>query len=124
MSRIVRHTGEIPVEPVGAATSTTRQVLTGPGEGAGFHMRRFAIGPGGGMPRHRNQVEHQQYVLGGRAEVGIGEEVYRVAAGDVVHIPGGTPHWYRTEGGEPFEFLCVVPDDEDRLELLADEESR
>ena len=85
-------------------------------------MRRFAIGAGGGMPRHKNLVEHQQYVLGGRAEVGIGADVHRVQAGDVVHIPGGTPHWYRTEGSEPFEFLCIVPDDEDRLELLGDEE--
>lgn len=81
-------------------------------------MRRFAIGPGGGMPRHKNLVEHQQYVLGGRAEIGIGDEVHHVRAGNVVHIPCGTPHWYQTEGSEPFEFLCVVPDDEDRIELL------
>lgn len=118
----VRHTSAIPVEPVGAASSTTRQVLTGPGEGAGFHMRRFSIGAGGGMPPHSNIVEHQQYVLGGRAEVGIGDEVHQVKAGDVVHIPGGTPHWYRAEGSEPFEFLCIVPDDEDRIELVADRE--
>ena len=118
----VRHTSAIPVEPVGAASSTTRQVLTGPGDGAGFHMRRFSIGAGGGMPPHSNIVEHQQYVLGGRAEVGIGDVVHQVKAGDVVHIPGGTPHWYRTEGSEPFEFLCVVPDDEDRIEFVADRE--
>lgn len=70
------------------------------------------------MPRHRNRVEHQQIVLGGSAEVGIGDEVYQVGVGDVVHIPGGVPHWYRTEGDTAFEFLCVVPDDEDRLEIL------
>jgi quercetin dioxygenase-like cupin family protein len=38
-----------------------------------------------------------------------------------VHIPGGTPHWYRTEGDQPFEFLCVIPDSPDRIELLPDE---
>ena len=118
MSATVRHTQDIPTEPVTAGTATSRQVLTGPGEGSGFHMRRFAIEPGGGMPRHRNRVEHQQFVLRGGAMVGIGDEVHQVRAGDVVHIPGGTPHWYRTEGTEPFEFLCVVPDSEDQIELL------
>lgn len=81
-------------------------------------MRRFAIAPGGSMPRHRNAVEHQQFVLGGRATIGIGDETYEVRTGDVVHIPGGTPHWYRAEGNAPFEFLCVVPDDADAIELL------
>ena len=70
------------------------------------------------MPQHRNQVEHQQYVLRGRATVGLGDKVVTVEAGSVVHIPAGLPHWYRAEGEEPFEFLCVVPDDEDRIEVL------
>ena len=118
MSTTVRHAKDIPVEAVSGGTATSRQVLTGPGEGSGFHMRRFAIGPGGGMPRHRNLVEHQQFVLRGGAMVGIGDEVHEVRAGDVVHIPGETPHWYRTEGDEPFEFLCVVPDSEDKIELV------
>ena len=65
--------------------------------------------PGGGMPPHTNTVEHEQYVLRGRARIGIGEEVHEVRAGDVVFIPAGTPHWYKAGEGEPFEFLCVVP---------------
>ncbi len=95
MSTPVRSSEDIPVEAVKTGTSTTRQVLTSPGEGSGFHMRRFAIGPGGEMPRHKNLIEHQQFVLGGSASVGIGDEVHQVRGGDVVHIPGGTPHWYR-----------------------------
>jgi quercetin dioxygenase-like cupin family protein len=121
MNTPLRRSKDIPTEPVGSGVATTRQVLTGKGEGEGFHMRRFSIGPGGSMPRHRNVVEHQQVVLSGRATIGIGEGVYQVAAGDVVHIPGGTPHWYRTEGDQPFEFLCVIPDAADRIELLPDE---
>jgi len=112
---------EVATEGVGAGRGTSRQVLTAPGEGAGFHMRRFVMEPGGGMPRHTNTVEHQQLVLRGRAVVGLGEEVHRVQAGDVVHITPGTPHWYRAEGDEPFEFLCVVPDAADHLELLGEE---
>lgn len=114
----VRPSRDLPLEPVAAGRATLRQVLTARGSGSGFHMRRFIMEPGGGMPRHTNAVEHQQYVLRGRARVGIGGEVHRVEAGDVVHIPGGTPHWYEAEGDEPFEFLCAVPDDEDRIEIV------
>ena len=121
MTNPVRRSKDIPTEPVGSGVSTTRQVLTGKGEGEGFHMRRFSIAPGGSMPRHKNVVEHQQVVLAGRATIGIAGEVFRVGAGDVVHIPGGTPHWYRTEGDQPFEFLCVIPDRPDAIELLPEE---
>ena len=48
----------------------------------------------------------------------IGEEVHEVKAGDVVFIPGGTPHSYDAEGDEPFEFLCVVPNGPDAIELV------
>lgn len=121
MSDLVRRSHDIPVEPVAAGKATTRQVLTQRGEGSGFHMRRFSIAPGGSMPPHRNVVEHQQVVLGGAATVGIGGEIFHVRAGDVVHIPGGTPHFYRTEGDQDFEFLCVVPDTADAIEILPQE---
>jgi quercetin dioxygenase-like cupin family protein len=116
----VRHSNEIPLEPVSAGTGTHRQVLTSRGSGAGFHMRRFVMQPGGGMPEHTNRVEHQQLVLRGQARVGIGEGIHEVTAGDVLHIPAGVPHWYRAEGEEPFEFLCAVPDDEDRIRITGE----
>ena len=60
------------------------------------------------MPNHTNAVEHEQYVLGGRAKIGIGDEIFEVETGNVVFIPAGIPHWYTTVGYEPFEFLCLV----------------
>ncbi len=89
--------------------------------GPHFALRRFIMQPGGGMPRHTNTVEHEQYVLRGRADIGIGDATYEVSAGDVVFIPAGVPHWYRARDGEPFEFLCVVPNFPDRIELAPDE---
>lgn len=109
---------ELPLVPVRAGEGTSKQTLTERGSGSGFHMRRFVMEPGGGMPRHTNRVEHQQYVLRGSARIGIGDEVHEVARGDVVHIPAGVPHWYRAGPEEPFEFLCAVPDDEDRIEIV------
>ena len=83
-------------------------------------MRRFIMEPGGGMPAHTNAVEHEQYVLRGRAKIGIGEEVIEVQRDDVVYIPAGVAHWYQALGDEPFEFLCVVPNLPDTIRLVED----
>jgi quercetin dioxygenase-like cupin family protein len=81
-------------------------------------MRRFIMQPGGGMPAHTNTVEHEQYVIRGRARIGIGADVLEVSQDDVVFIPAGVPHWYEALGSEPFEFLCVVPNQPDKITVL------
>jgi quercetin dioxygenase-like cupin family protein len=116
----VRHAYDIAAEPVTAGSGTTRQILIGPDEAPHFAMRRFIMEPGGGMPAHTNAVEHEQYVLRGRATIGIGDEEIDVQEGSVVFIPAGTPHWYRATGDEPFEFLCMVPNKPDTIELVSD----
>ena len=115
---MLKHAASVPEEPVPAGTGTTRQVLIGPAEGPHFAMRRFIMKPGGGIPRHSNTVEHEQYVLRGHARIGIGDAVMEVKADDVVFIPAGTPHWYEVVGDERFEFLCVVPNLPDRMEMV------
>jgi quercetin dioxygenase-like cupin family protein len=109
---------EVPAEPVRAGSGTIRQVLIGPDEGPNFSMRRFTMEPGGGMPKHTNTVEHEQYVLGGAARIGLGDEVIEVSRGDVIFIPGGVPHWYESLGPEDFEFLCVVPNGPDEIRIV------
>jgi quercetin dioxygenase-like cupin family protein len=104
--------------PVRAGTATVTQVLLGEKEGVpNFFMRRFTMGEGGGMPLHTNSVEHEQYVLKGRARVGIGDRVYEVKADDILYIPGGTPHYYEVIEA-PFQFLCLVPNRPDQIEIL------
>ncbi|MGW8283168.1 MAG: cupin domain-containing protein [Gemmatimonadota bacterium] len=114
----VRQSVDVQQESVGAGRDTVRQVLIGPGEGPNFHLRKFRIEPGGFMPFHKNSVEHEQYVLGGRARVRIAGDTFDVKADDVVLIPAGVPHSYEAVGNEPFEFLCVVPNGPDRLDIL------
>jgi quercetin dioxygenase-like cupin family protein len=106
------------VEEVPAGTGTQKQVLIGPDEGPNFALRKFSMEPGGGMPLHTNQVEHEQYVLRGRARVVIGTEILEVTKDDAVFIPGGVPHSYEALGDEPFEFLCVVPNLPDETTVL------
>ena len=67
---VVKQASGIALDEVSAGRATRTQVLLGPGDGApNFAMRRFVMGEGGGMPRHTNTVEHEQYVLRGRARV-------------------------------------------------------
>lgn len=118
MNGVVRRAGDVPADEVDAGTATRVRVLVGERDGAPhFTMRKFSMGEGGGMPRHANRVEHEQYVLAGRARIGIGDEVHEVASGDVLYIPAGTPHSYRVVEA-PFEFLCVVPNAEDSIEIV------
>lgn len=108
----------IPKEEVKAGSKTTKQVLIGPSEAPNFAMRKFTIEPGGEMPMHTNSIEHEQIVLGGSAEVVIGNEKHIVKKDDVVFIPAKVPHCYKTIGSEPFEFLCVVPNKEDVIQII------
>ncbi|MBN1219529.1 MAG: cupin domain-containing protein [Anaerolineae bacterium] len=114
----VKHLTDVPLQPVNAGEGVTFQVLIGPDEAPNFAMRRFKMEPGGGMPNHTNAVEHEQFVLRGRARIGIGDEVIEVKPTDVVFIPAGVPHWYKNIGVEPFEFLCLVPNQPDKVEIL------
>jgi quercetin dioxygenase-like cupin family protein len=120
-SGVVKSANSAPKRNVSAGTATETQVLLGPEDGMPhFAMRRFIMGKGGGMPRHTNTVEHEQFVLRGRAKVVIGEETFEVGASDVLYIPAGVPHSYEVLE-PPFEFLCMVPNAEDRIEILGDE---
>lgn len=114
----VRRAEEIERRPVAAGRATEMQVLVGPADGApNFALRKFSMGPGGGMPLHTNRVEHEQYVLAGRAKVTVGERVHEVSAGNVLLIPAGLPHSYEVLDA-PFEFLCIVPNQPDEIEIL------
>ena len=114
----VKHIDKVPVEEIPAGNGASRQVLIGPDEGPNFAMRRFIMEPGGGIAAHTNSVEHEQYVLRGRARIGVGGEEYDVEVGSVVMIPAGVPHWYKVKGDEPFEFICVVPNLPDEIQML------
>jgi quercetin dioxygenase-like cupin family protein len=115
---VVKRAASIECREVTAGEATESQVLIGADDGArNFFMRRFIMGRGGGMPRHTNTVEHEQYVLRGRARIGIGEDVHEVGPDDVVFIPAAAPHFYEVLEA-PFEFICVVPNTPDRIEIL------
>lgn len=114
----VKKPENIKTEKVSAGKGTSRKVLISSEEAPNFAMRKFVIEPGGGIPAHTNTIEHEQYILSGTAKIGIGDEVYEVEKDDVVYIPAGVPHWYEVSSKEQFEFLCMVPNGDDKIELI------
>jgi quercetin dioxygenase-like cupin family protein len=116
----VRHVADVEAKTVAGARDTTIQVLISAQEGPHFALRKFSIQQGGGMPRHTNTVEHEQYVLRGEATITIGDETHRVRAGNVVFIPAGAAHSYENTGDGAFEFLCIVPNQEDRVTMVGE----
>jgi quercetin dioxygenase-like cupin family protein len=106
-----------PANAVKGGTAAAMQVLVGPEQGApNFVLRRFVMGAGGGMPFHTNEVEHEQYVLRGRARIRVGDAVHEVGPDHTLYIPAGVPHSYEVLDA-PFEFLCIVPNRPDQIRL-------
>jgi len=114
----IKHSTEVEAKNVAAGEATTIQVLISSQEGPNFALRKFSMQKGGGMPRHTNTLEHEQYVLRGEATITIGNETHHVKTGDVVFIPEGEIHSYQNTGDEPFEFLCIIPNKEDKITIV------
>ena len=118
-SPVVQRAEDIEYEPVDAADGLEKGVLVDEDRGApNFAIRRFTLEPGGRVPKHTNEIEHEQYVLSGEYVVGIEDEEHVVSAGDSLLIPAGTVHWYRNEGSEEGAFICAVPNGDDAIELI------
>ena len=92
------------------ADKATRQMLIGPDENSpNFHMRYFAVQPGGHTSLDQHAHDHGVYILHGHARLRLENNEYELNAGDVVYIAGNEVHQFFTLGQEPFGFLCVVP---------------
>jgi len=135
-SPVVKRGDEAPMRAVDAGEGMSKAVLLDETDGTPrFSMRRFALAPGARVPKHTNEVEHEQFVLSGTYTVGIEEasptppedgdavayETHTVEAGDALFIPAGAVHWYRNDGDEPGAFVCVVPNGDDTIRVLENE---
>lgn len=116
---VVKRHEDVEYERVGAAEGLRKGVLLSAADGTPtLSVRRFVLDPGSEVPKHTNEIEHEQYVLSGEYVVGIDDEEYTVSAGDSVHIPAGVVHWYRNEGEGEGSFICAVPNGDDAIELV------
>ncbi len=115
---MIKNINEFKEQKVDAGKGVSIQVLISSDEAPHFAMRKFRIKKGGFMPYHTNSVEHEQYVLKGKAKVIIDKKEFIAKKDDRLFIPAGVPHSYKTIGDEDYEFLCLVPNKEDRIELV------
>jgi quercetin dioxygenase-like cupin family protein len=104
--------------PQKAGKGVSMKMLLSPDESPNFAMRNFIIEAGGHMPLHTNAIEHEQYVISGRALVQIGDKRVEAKAGDIFLIPSGVAHSYETLGDESYSFLCLVPNCEDCITII------
>jgi len=52
----------------------------------------------------------------------VGGEIRTVKTHDLIHIPPMTWHQFRTRGGEPMGFLCMVNAERDRPQLPGEDD--
>jgi len=118
MKPFILSASDVEATPIGVAEGTTMQALIPATVAPDFSMRRFTIKAGGSMPNHTNTVDHEQYVLSGSAEVGIGEDIFQVKKDDVLFLPAGVPHWYKASADEDYVFICLIANREDTIALV------
>lgn len=57
---------------------------------------------------HALTTSEVYYLLSGRGEMHIDEEVQSVEAGDAIYIPPNARQFIRNSGDEPLVFVCIV----------------
>jgi len=109
-------------------------VLAG-GEATGGYELFLQRGPEGtGPPPHSHPWDESFYVLQGLVHFGLGDDVHAARAGTLVHVPGGSAHWFRfgAGGGEMVSVTshlaasrmfreidrCIAPDAPDLERLI------
>ncbi len=79
--------------------------------GGRLHFYKLVASPGGDgqFPyTHFHEGDECGYVLSGKIEVRVGEEIYKLEAGDSIHFSGGKPHGIRNIGNEVSESLWAA----------------
>jgi quercetin dioxygenase-like cupin family protein len=97
------------VDLKGSKKATVRW-LVGKRTGAiNYAMRLFEIAPGGIIPLHNHNEEHEIFVLDGNAKI-LGASEGHAEKNDIIFIPQNEAHGFdNTTGTESFRFICVIP---------------
>lgn len=101
---------------------TSRQVIIGYREETKFHVRYFAISPGGYSSLEKHRHSHAVTIIRGTGKVILGDKVMDLKFLDTVYVSPDTPHQFINDGEEEFGFLCVVDAERDRPRPLDPEE--
>ncbi len=89
--------------------NASMQVLISPKEGwEGHVMRVLNVDAFGYTPKHSHPWYHVNYVLEGKGELQIGDEVFPLSKGSYAYVPENTLHQFRNTSDETLKFICIV----------------
>jgi quercetin dioxygenase-like cupin family protein len=107
---LIENLAELPsyAPPGHSGTENVRLVLKEQTQGS-FEMVHGTLAPGGHAARHSHADAFQaMYILGGAAEVSLGDAApRRCGPGDVVRIAPGLEHEVTSLGPEPLRLIIV-----------------
>lgn len=71
-------------------------LVTGAESGGSYFTLLVDVGPELGPPPHVHHREEEQfYVLDGELTYWVGDQTFQATAGDFIHIPRETVHWFK-----------------------------
>jgi len=73
-----------------------------------FALRYFVFQAGGYLPPHKHPWEQEIIITKGRLQTTSGGRTVKNEVGDIVYIPAGEEHGFKTMGDEPCEFYCII----------------
>jgi len=107
------HLQEIPLEKsslAGTQGTTLRWLIAAQDGAPHYAMRLFEIEPGGSIPAHTHEdIEHEIFIVEGKALCSDGDKDTVVKAGDALLILPGDQHSFKNNYDLPFRFICVIP---------------
>jgi len=97
------------VEMDGVAGLTGSKIV-GPLQGwKDYTLRLFKIEPQGHSPHHQHDWEHINYVVKGKGQLQIGDDVHEIEEGDYAFVPPNIRHQFSNPHDSDFKFICIVP---------------
>jgi len=107
----IKKRDDVPFADTKGYAGVTKQVVLGPEDGSDeLVLRYFAVAPGGATPYHSHDFPHLVKIEAGRGvAVDADGGEHPVVTGDYVYVDSNEVHNLKNTGGEPFEFVCIVP---------------
>ena len=72
-------------------------------------LGEIKLSKGCGLPFHTHTVEDCMYIVEGKGEMYIDEEIYPIEAGDQILVPAGTKHKIKNTGKNPLVLVFTYP---------------
>ena len=97
------------VTDYGSTGTTIRRLIHTDNGARTFAMRRFVVQPGGEIPLHGHEADHEIYILSGKGVAFTPKQEIEIEADMFLYVPPNDEHGYRNTGKTPLVFICVIP---------------